>query len=48
MDIDKKFIQIFKTFVEKALVPQIRKFEGSLSEWSKFCSLISTDNLNLS
>lgn len=27
---EKKLIQIFKTFVEKAFVPQIKKLEGSL------------------
>lgn len=25
-DIEKKLIQIFKTFVDKALIPQIKKF----------------------
>ena len=27
---DKRLIQIFKIFVEKALLPQIKKFDGSL------------------
>lgn len=48
MSIDKKFILIFKNFVEKALLPQIRKFDGSLSEWNKFSTLISADNVNFS
>lgn len=48
MNLEKKFIQVFKTFVEKALLPQIKKFEGSLADWNKFASLISADNLNFS
>lgn len=29
--LDKKLIQIFVSFVEKALVPQIKKYDGSLT-----------------
>lgn len=29
--LDKKLIQIFVSFVEKALVPQIKKHDGSLT-----------------
>ena len=28
---EKKLINIFKIFIDKALVPQIKKFEGSLA-----------------
>lgn len=30
-DNEKKLVQIFKTFAEKALIPQIKKFDGSLN-----------------
>jgi hypothetical protein len=30
MQYERKLIQIFKSFIEKALVPQIKKMEGSL------------------
>lgn len=30
MQYEKKIISIFKSFIEKALVPQIKKMEGSL------------------
>ena len=46
MNIEKKLIQLFRSFVEKALVPQIRKSEGSLSEWHKFSAFLSTENIN--
>lgn len=45
-DIEKKLIQIFKAFVEKALIPQIKKFEGSLNEWNRFSALLFSDNIN--
>lgn len=28
---DKKLVQIFKTFVEKNILPQLKKLEGSLA-----------------
>lgn len=28
---EKKLINIFKIFIDKAIIPQIRKFEGSLT-----------------
>ena len=43
---EKKLINIFKIFIDKALVPQIKKFEGSLAQWSKFSSLLLADTLN--
>lgn len=43
---EKRLIHIFKIFVEKAFVPQIKKFEGNLGEWNKFSSMLLTDNLN--
>lgn len=45
-DIEKKLIQIFKTFVDKALIPQIKKLEGSLNEWNRFSTLLFSDNIN--
>ena len=48
MNMEKKLVQLFRTFVEKALVPQIRKAEGSLGEWHKFSALLSTENINFS
>lgn len=30
---DKRWLQIFKSFAEKALIPQIRQANGSLAEW---------------
>lgn len=46
MNAERKLIQLFRSFVEKSLVPQIRKFEGNLSDWHKFSALISTENIN--
>lgn len=43
---EKKLISIFKNFVDKAMVPQIRKSEGSLAEWHKFCTFLQGDNTN--
>ena len=48
MNLEKKFIQVFKNFVEKALLPQIKKFDGSLIQWNKFSTLLSADNFNFS
>ena len=45
---EKRLIQLFKIFVEKVFVPQIKKFEGTLVEWSKFSSMLMTDNFNYS
>lgn len=41
MQYERKIIQIFKSFIEKALVPQIKRMEGSLFEWNKFNAMIS-------
>ena len=43
---EKKLIQLFRVFVEKALIPQIKKFDGSVVEWSKFSNLISCESVN--
>ena len=48
MNIEKKLINLFRTFVDKALAPQIKKFDGSLVEWNKFVSLITVDSINYS
>mgnify|MGYP003499931834 CR=1 FL=1 len=45
-DAEKKLISIFKAFVDKAMAPQIRKSEGSLIEWHKFCTFLQGDNPN--
>ena len=42
----KKLVHIFKTFVEKSIVPQLRKLEGSLTDWNKFCTLLLSDSIN--
>ncbi len=44
---ERKFLQIFKAFAEKAFVPQIKQANGSLAEWNIFESLISAPNVNL-
>ena len=46
MTFEKKLIHIFKTFVEKSLIPQIKRFDGSINEWNQFSSLLSLDTLN--
>lgn len=48
MNIERKLIQLFRTFVDKALTPQIKKADGSLAEWNKFSALLSADTLNYS
>ena len=48
MNMEKKLIHLFRTFVEKALVPQIQKAEGSLGEWYKFSTLLSNQNIDYS
>lgn len=32
--------------MEKAIVPQIRRLEGSLTEWNKFSTLLLSDSIN--
>ena len=47
MSYEKRLIAIFRTFVEKALLPQLKRIEGASSkEWNKFNSMLSMDNLN--
>jgi hypothetical protein len=46
MHYEKRLIQIFKAFVEKALLPQIRRVEGSLNDWNKFASVLLSEPLN--
>ena len=48
MQFEKRLVQIFKAFVEKNLIPQIQKTQGSVSEWNKFSSLLTTDSINYS
>lgn len=43
---EKKLIQLFRVFVEKALIPQVKKFDGSVVEWSKFSNMISCESVN--
>jgi len=43
---EKRIIAIFKSFIEKALVPQIKKMEGSLFEWNKFNTMTSSEAIN--
>ena len=40
-------IAIFRSFIEKILIPQIRKNDGHLQDWNRFNSLINTDTLNI-
>lgn len=42
----KKLVNIFKTFVQKNIVPQLRKLEGSLTQWNKFSALLLSDSIN--
>lgn len=46
MNAERKLIQIFKSFVEKSLVPQIRKIDGQLFEWNKFSTMLSSEAIN--
>lgn len=46
-DNDKRLVNIFRLFVEKSLLPQLRKFECSLAEWFSFSSLLTMDNINI-
>lgn len=48
MNIEKKLVQLFRLFVEKALLPQIKKTNNSVPEWAKFSTLLSADNINVS
>ena len=48
MNQEKRLIAIFRSFVEKSLLPQIKKVEGSTQEWQRFNSLLSADTPNLS
>jgi hypothetical protein len=38
---ERKLIQLFKLFVEKAFAPQLRKLGGDLTEWNKFSNMLS-------
>lgn len=42
---EKRLIQIFISFVEKALVPQIKKFNGSITEWNKFSTMLTNETV---
>lgn len=44
-DGEKKLILIFKSFVDKALVPQLKR-DGNLDDWNKFAALLQADTLN--
>ena len=46
MNQEKKLITIFRTFIEKSLVPQIRKNEGNLQDWNRLNNLLTTEPLN--
>lgn len=48
MHFEKKLITIFKTFIEKNLIPQIKKVDGLLTEWNKFSSMVSSEHINYS
>lgn len=43
----KKLIQIFKTFVEKAIIPQLKKIDGSLVQWNKFSAFMLAEPINI-
>jgi hypothetical protein len=43
---EKRLIQLFKGFVERALLPQIRKANGSVIEWERFSGMISQESIN--
>jgi hypothetical protein len=45
--LDKRWLQIFRTFIEKALIPQIIRANGSLAEWQIFDSLVNSPSINL-
>ena len=44
---ERRCLQLFKVFVEKAFIPQIKQANGSLAEWNIFESLISAPNINV-
>jgi hypothetical protein len=46
MHFEKKLVYIFKSFIEKALIPQVRRNDGTLSEWNKFCTILAHETLN--
>ena len=47
MNNEKRIISIFKSFIEKSLIPQIKKQDGQLNEWNQFSYMLMTENVNL-
>lgn len=41
---DKRIISVFKTFVEKVFLPNLKKTDPAISEWNKFTQLLNNDN----
>lgn len=46
MNNEKRIIAIFKQFIQKIFIPQIRKVEGNLQDWYQFSSIISLEYPN--
>lgn len=41
MNNELKIIGIFRTFIEKALLPQIKRNDGNLQDWNRFNALLN-------
>ncbi len=41
---DKRIISVFRTFVEKVFLPNLKKTDPAIAEWNKFAQLLNNDN----
>ena len=46
MSQENRLITIFRSFIEKSLLPQIRSHDGNLQDWRRFNSLLSNEVIN--
>jgi hypothetical protein len=44
--IDKKLIAVFRTFVDKIFLPNLKKTDPAIAEWNKLNQLLSNDSNN--
>ena len=41
MNNETRIVEIFRTFIEKALLPQIKRTDGNIQEWNRFNALLN-------
>jgi len=46
MNVERRLIQLFKSFVERVFLPQLKSTDRPALEWNKFGSMLSQENIN--